>query len=1360
LAVVSTANDRAASLASFLPPLALRTAGSSGIPSDAGASLGIPPAAPHGERVSAAMLFADIVGFTALAESLAGRGSAGAEELSALLNAYFGQLIDVVSAHAGEVYRFAGDALLACWPLVDDAADLGAQTRRAARCAQVVQETLHDYQLAPDVRLSLRVGVGAGEVLAAHVGGVGGRVEFVLAGDPLVQIGAAAGLARPGEVVLSPAARALVPDALVERVPDGDGWRLRRLSSPPSSASRRRPEPPARVADAARAYVPAAVLLRLDAGQTNWIAELRRITTVFIRIGGVRHASADALDQLQAAVRSVQEVLAEYEGTLVQVVVADKGTVAIAVFGLPPLAHDDDAVRAVLAAMALRSKLPEGSSIGLTTGDAFCGPIGNDVRREYNLMGAFVNLGARLMEVGQGGILCDAATAAAARSRLAFAARPPLALKGVGEFAGAYTPLAPRAPAPGPPREHDPLVGRTAERRLLVEALEQLVATGRGGALVVEGEAGIGKSRLVRELVARAESMGVACGVGVADAIDHATPYQAWRPILAELGRLEGVPPPAELAPLLNAVLGTELPETSATAAMTADARADNARELLVRLVEQAAHGRPLLLVLEDAHWLDSASWALARLVHQRVRRLVLAMTLRPLADVVPAGGPLGSADAAPVEYRELLAAPGTRRLELGRLTEAGTDELVRARLGVDRLPEPLARLIRERAEGHPLYSEELAYELRERGIVRVVDGECRLAPDAGDLSAIALPSTLLGVMTSRIDRLPPSQQLTLKVASVIGRAFSSRVLRAVYPAGDQPERVEHDLARLTELDLARLEALEPEPTYLFKHALTQEVAYNLMLFAQRRQLHRAVAEWYERTYAEDPAPVYAQLAFHWTRALRSAREEPAVANTALRYLEQAGRQAIASFANVEAIRLFEQALRLHAELAAGGAPVDPDRAAGWERAIGEAYFRLGRAPRSVDHLRRALALLRVPAPASSPALAGAIARDAAVQVSHHVLPGLFARPLPEPRRRHLVDAAQAYASLSLISFIAMEELASISALLRGHNLAERAGPSGVLLRTSYQISNFAALLFANPKLHEFYFRRALLAARHVDDPASEAEMWFGRGVFLITQARWAEAESATARARTLFEAVGDRRWVELTLYQQSNVAMLQGDFGRAIELAGLAATSATGRGDVQAQAWLLIEEAHARLMLGQHQRALDLLRDADRRLASSYAQLSDPVAQLWSLATRALAHAQRGECAEALEAAERAAALIKPYVNFMYYSIRGLGNLAQASLLLRELLGVRDARARRLARASVRAVRGFTRSSPFGRPQALLARGGSEWLDGRPERARRAWLAGLEEARRLGMPYEEGLARRELGRHPPPSIAYTSVSP
>jgi predicted ATPase len=230
-------------------------------------------------------------------------------------------------------------------------------------------------------------------------------------------------------------------------------------------------------------------------------------------------------------------------------------------------------------------------------------------------------------------------------------------------------------------------------------------------------------------------------------------------------------------------------------------------------------------------------------------------------------------------------------------------ETLVCQRLGVAAVPEAVASFIQGKAEGSPLFSEELAYALRDAGLIRLAGGRCQLAPGVGDLSGVHLPDTVHGVITSRIDRLSPSQELTLKVASVIGQVFALRVLRDVHPLQEAAAVLLDDLEALAAANLTALDTPQPDLAYLFKHIITQEAAYDLMLVSQRRQLHRSVAEWYERTHAGALTAHAPLLAHHWQAA--------AAPGKAISYLDQASTQALRTGAYQEAVRGFSRMLQL-----------------------------------------------------------------------------------------------------------------------------------------------------------------------------------------------------------------------------------------------------------------------------------------------------------------------------------------------------------------------------------------------------------------------------------------------------------------
>jgi class 3 adenylate cyclase/tetratricopeptide (TPR) repeat protein len=1284
----------------------------------------------------ACVVLADVSGFTPLVERLSRDQVRGAEAVQEVINRVFRPLVDLVDAAGGEVLRFPGDAALALWTAPE--AELGEAVRRAARCGLAVQSSLDRLGVLPGVELRLRIAVGAGSIQAASVGGVEGRWEFLVRGGPIDQLGSTLAETRPGEVLLSSEAARLAGSS-VSGPRRGAFLRADSAEAPPVPPPQRDACLPSEAA--LRAYVPRIVQARLHAGQREWLAEFRRVTVAFVGLSGLPPGDpAPFLERLQEAIRVVQTHAYRYGGSVNQAVEDEKGTTVVLVWGLALHTHEDDATRAVRAAFDLQEDLARlgfGCRIGIATDRAFTGRRGSPLRAEYGLMGSCMNLAARLMQAASP-ILCDGATRAGARRQILFAPLPPIRPKGVSARVRVYQPRARRP-------ERATILGRGPERALLEQRVLALGASNQGGFILLVGDPGIGKTRLVAHLLDGVRATAARALLGSSDPIERSTQFHAWKPVFETLlgpdplrdaaGRLaEWVgPEQAARAALLNPLLPTPLPETAITRAMAPQGRAQATQDLLVGILRRFSERAPLAVILEDAQWMDSASWKLAEAVAQELPSVLLVVTMRPMGKELPP------------EAARIRDHPRTWLIKLDVLDPESTRALVCRRLDVDSIPDEVASFILARADGHPFFTEELACSLRDRGAIVVEDGECRLAEGAPALSRLDLPDTVQGVVASRLDLLSASQQLTLKVASVVGLRFNADDVLAAHPIEEDPATVASELEAMTELGLL---CQDEAGHYRFKHGIIQETAYRMLAYAQRSQLHGRVAARLEAVWGPDVFSIAPLLAHHW--------KEAGAVGKASEYLSFAAEKALLrDYANREAAHFLEELLELPEEepleRSAAGVTL-PDRftvsgraeqLARWERQLAEALFNLGEHPAGLTHVERSLALLGEKVGRSRSALALRVLARLAVHLVWPSLPRRRARV--EGEGRIAAEAIRAYERLAITTYTRGDLLWGIDCLLRALELGRRSGATTELAKAYADFSNLAALCRWT-SLARRYSELALRTARETGDPGALAIARSRGSLHRMVQGDWS-ALAAFDEAIAISEQLGNHYQWEETSSARATVDLYRGEFEASRRRYGEVLESALRSGSLVHQLWALAGQADASLRLGRHDEAIDL---AEAALAlhrqSESLDVTTPFQASGILASAWLR--KEGLERSAPWAARARAAMTLP-ARLGYAALSGFVGIAEYHLSQgeRQALPGPDGRA---LRAVCRAFASTARSRPVFVAAAWRFEGLRAWRLGRRRRARRAWSTSLAAAQRLELGYEAACAHLEIGRHLP----------
>jgi len=1321
-------------------------------------------APPFGRAGAGAVVWVDITGFTALVRRCTEGRPGGVERLGRILDRFFGALVHEVESAGGDVVGFAGDAVMALWSAGDDGvASLEAAARCAALCAldiqglQVEIEGLGARPVGPVEHVRTRVYAGAGALTTGVVGEPDWRAFYLVAGDPILQIRRLAGRAQPGEAIVSRELGSLLPRDLA--LPGADG--VTRLRAPLSGGFARaiglaaHPAtleliPGAFVGTALlRALVPRHLAARIEAGLPDWAAEVRRVSVVFAAIPE-RAGGLGVISEAQAIVTAARGVVEPLGGEVLSLSEEDKGAVLMVAFGLPGLAHEDDAARALRSARGLHEALGrEGRapSLGVATGPAFCGSTGGARRQGVTVLGDVTVLAARLTEAARGRVLCCESTRrlAGAALSIGFAPLPLFVPKGFPDPVQAYEPEGDPSgerSVRGRPRSSGPgaIIGRAAERAWLRAAIAALPqAPGSARTLVLRGEAGIGKTTLLASLEEEARERGLRVVKVEAHALERSTPHFAWRAALGALldGRtgdalraavLEGLADAPRLlawAPLLGALLPLDLPETELTGQMTGHARLSSLHDLVTHLLSRAARTAPLVIAIDDAHWLDSTSWTLALRAAQRVAPALVVVCMRP------------EEAALPHDAEALLSRPGVERRDLARLPEADVEALVARRLGVRALPPALARLILAKAEGNPFVSEELAVSLVEAGHVKVAEGAC--AVDAEAIARAEPPATVQGIVTSRLDRLDPHDLLLLKVASVLGRVFALDALAAIHPTPITADEVRARVGVLAARGLTRpLGQAGPasagaDERHEVGHAITQDVAYGLLTPSQRRLLHRSAAEWCERAAAEVVEARLPLIAHHWRAAEDDGR--------ALFALDRAGRRALEIYANEEALRFLEEAAATALRLGVEG----PAERAPRERLVAEAHLRLSRLLECRAHLHAALEGLEGPVPARAPSFVASLARELATQAR-----SLFSGPRRvaaglRPARRLTAHLHQQRAE---VAFFVHDLPSLVHGTLAALNRAEAAGASTELAH-AYGTAGIAAGVVGLDRLARSWHARAIREAERVGHLPTTAYVHQLVSVYHNGVGDFPAALSTIERAAALFERTGDRhRWQECMVIR-AYMHLHQGLLVEAERILEAATPSILADGALQTRVWCRTARLAIQLGRGIPDEA------ATASVEALLPERPDPSQEILCRGLAALARWSAGERGPALDQARRALAVLAAHPPTTYYTLLGIVSLAQ--VLVRasappagagptdQSVGVRATAGE--ARDACRRLLGFARMFPVGAAYAHLVEGERLGVEGRARAARSSLEAAVREARRLGLTAPLARAHGALGR-------------
>ncbi|HYF63258.1 MAG TPA: AAA family ATPase, partial [Herpetosiphonaceae bacterium] len=875
------------------------------------------PRTPDGTAVTPAqyrdgtLLCADVSGFTALTVGMAQIGRQGSEEVSTIGGQVFTRLLDAIHGGGGDSVKFSGNALVGFF-----AADrLGAShAALAAATALEMQKAMREFAALEtsqgNFRLGVRVTIHSDAVFMAEVGDDQHR-ELIVTGRAMHRVVSALAATAPGEIVLTPQTAALLKAKTAPRQPDLR--LLTRLNETPPSTQGVPAAPPEAAAPAAvtleslrelatrvsafQSYLPFGL-----ARQGRDIAQVeggfRPVSVGFARVAAFTNALellndtdvsereiATVYQVLNTSYTQAQTVLAYFGGGINKVDMTRGSDRLMALFGAP-LAHEDDPVRAVRALLQLRGALqeidhdtaillqtwrdihtlPRASStatelppMALASGTVFAGVVGNAQRSEYTVIGETINLSARLYEIARpGDLLLPAATYQTLQHIASGDRQPPATLPGFASDVEAVNVRKVRAVSRT--IADTPFVGREAQLEQILAQVQPIIqGLGRAGsAVALVGEAGIGKTRLAEEVIAKLQPPVVIRAV--CQSYEQNVPYATIGRILPELlylnpnqdrasqaASLESqltnlVPAWSRFAPLLGPILNLPIAETSLTRGLSPAQRRERTDEMILRLILAVARRQPTVLLVDTLHWIDASSYSILDKVTLELAQtpLVVLLTYRLVDD-------LGNA---------WLNEPHATTFDLEPLTYPESEALLTELLGS--APAQELKALIDRSAGLPLYLEQTVRYLKEsNGLQRDAEGNLR------GLSAATMrvPTQIEQLIVARLDQLDKETRSLVQIAAVIGQQFTDRVLAAVVPSSGSRQK------RLFDLVAAGILEVEGQPgalDYRFTQTLIRDVAYESLLYSRRQTLHATIAQIIEHLYAADLDDWHVALAQHY----------------------------------------------------------------------------------------------------------------------------------------------------------------------------------------------------------------------------------------------------------------------------------------------------------------------------------------------------------------------------------------------------------------------------------------------------------------------------------------------------------------
>jgi len=886
------------------------------------------------ERLYGAVLYFDMVGFTTLTEEFIEKSHSadlGAEKLREVLTEYYNEMLTAVRKYGGFTYQFAGDSVLIGMVRETDE-DSRMCAARAAICALEARENvkkLNSRKTNPDdIQIEIKISISIGDYYQIVLGTPDQLINSTLIGDPVDEAVAGESVAGSGDVI--------VTNSIWEKLPrekNGTGidsntdlhtekyYKLISLdlnNCPVFEGSTYETgQLDERTLKICSRFVPEILYHKIVESHGDYIGDFRDVTSLFI--GFAQEAARDVKERVGIANRFFEflhQTSVAYGGNLVQTDFTDKGNVFLILFGAPQGLENKEimAARFALKVQSEKANFREiyDIRIGIASGRSYCGGLGSVFRKGYTVVSRSVNLAARLMTYNlenRGGmtIFMDSTTHNCLTSDFETKFVESENLKGIKDTVSFYRLL----------RENtsnrnlleswaQPLVGRQKDLENLSHCLEKVVDSGSLKLASVTGEAGIGKSRLMGAFLQSIEKNNYEIYTSTCYPYERFSPFYLWKNVIAEilkihemnseplkieqiesvLNSLDNVD--IQWARTLGRFIGINTEENVLTKNLEINQKKERVFQIIANLVQTKSKVQPVILVFEDVHWIDDASYELFEYILQNLVNYPVMVLLGYRSwDGL-------SKLSAKFDLENMHTLIG-----LTDLDEPDAIKLIRQKLNLASENTDLEKLVFSNSRGNPFFIESIVHNLIENDILKNGPGGNILT--AENIRDIIIPRELNDVILARIDRLSEKEQLILKTASVIGRVFYFNLLQRLFQNLGKSILTSH-LDTLERLDLTPRESENPL-SYAFKHIVIRDIAYNSMLTSTRRNIHLQLANILEEENTAKPEKIAGTLSYHFKEGENFSK--------ACYYSQMAARWAAEQFSNLDAIHYYEESLKI-----------------------------------------------------------------------------------------------------------------------------------------------------------------------------------------------------------------------------------------------------------------------------------------------------------------------------------------------------------------------------------------------------------------------------------------------------------------